>query len=209
MKFLNQMEMIRWAALAAASACLGCQAPQNSAVQGEPIQPIFGGSHGENQKRPDPIAVEKVDTHDDIIAINDIWQNYPWRGNQEGQVVGFTTAVYFQSGTTGKGSFVPGTIRCRLSSVQRKAGGTERLTLQTWEFDEKAAMGFRVMRKTINWYFYGFPLVWSPDLKLTDKEIEIQFEYERKDGRIVTGSPKRLKVPRTGDQALVEHTQVK
>lgn len=205
MKLLQLITPARGLMLALAAGSLGCQAPQS-----DPIQPIFGnGSRMENQKRPEPIEVEKVETRDDIIAINDVWQNFPWRGNSDGEIVGFTTAVYFQSGSTGKGAFVPGIIRCRLSSVQRTPNGTERLVLQTWEFDEKEAMGFRVMRKTINWYFYGFPLVWSPDLKLTDREIEVQFEYQRKDGRLVVGAPKRLRVPRTGEQAITAQPQVK
>lgn len=180
----------------------GCQGPE---PKSEPIKPIFaGGSSGEPQKRPDPVDVEKVETHDDIIAINDIWQQMPWLGDVDGQVVGFKVPVYFQSGTTGKGTFVPGTIRCRLNEIAHTAKGAQRLTLQTWELNDKEAFGFRVRRKAITGYYYGFRLRWSSDLKLSGRDIEIQFEYQRKDGRVVASAPKRFKVPLPSEVVPVE-----
>lgn len=180
----------------------GCQGPQpaNQTPQttSPPITPIFGGPKpaAAQPDKPKPLEAEKIEARDDIIAINVIWQQHPWIGDQRGMINGFKAGpVYFQSGGTSKGAFVSGKIRCDLFRIDRKPGRIDRFALQSWEFDAAKARGFRLTRRLIGGYGYGFLLNWANDLNLAGREIEVEFSYERADGRVVSSPPERLKVP--------------
>jgi hypothetical protein len=74
-------------------------------------------------------------------------------------------------------------------------GTTEKQCVHVWEFDRAAAIGYRVRKLAVMGYYYGFALTWPPNVDVTGKEVEIVFGYERADGQIVTGTPRRAMVP--------------
>ena len=140
----------------------------------------------------DPV---KIKTGDDIVNIVQFWPQPPWL-QQGDRIVGFKVTTYFVSGQTEKGAFVPGTIFAWVYElVPDGAGGRERKLAYVWELDEAEALGFRVNKRSVMGYHYGFVLRWPEDITLEGKLIEIQFGYERLDKGVVLGSSQRFRVP--------------
>jgi hypothetical protein len=137
----------------------------------------------------------KIETRDDIVQIIQYWPQMPWL-QQGDRLIGFKVTVYFVSGQTVKGAFVPGNILVWVYELIPVADGRhERKLAHMWEFDEAEALGFRVTRRGIAGYFYGFPLAWPRELALEGKQVEIQFGYERADKKLILSSARRFKVP--------------
>ena len=168
----------------------GCQSPSN-----ESGPKLFGWPGEGKAGRKAEIDPTKIETRDDVVQISQYWPQMPWL--QEGsRIVGFKVTVYFVSGQTEKGVFVPGNIFVWLYELVPMAGGRrEKKLAYVWEFDEAESMGFRVTKRAIGGYFYGFPLRWPRELALEGKRTEIQFGYERTDKQVVLGSPKIYRVP--------------
>ena len=145
--------------------------------------------------KPRELDVPRVKTRDDITAVYSIFPRDPWLRDNDGNVTGFKASVYFQSGKTQKGAFVPGKILIWLYSMHRGPDGQlERRFVHGWEMDEQEAMNWRVRFERRLGYQYGFPILWPPDADLAGKQVEIQFGYERKDGKIIEGSVRRFRV---------------
>ena len=146
-------------------------------------------------RRSAEIDPTSIPTVDDIIKIVQFYPQDPWLFESE-RVIGFKTTAYFVSGQTEKGCFVPGTIFIWVYEVSSaKAGGRERKLAHVWEFDQAEALGFRVIKRSVMGYSYGFPLRWPADVPLEGKMVEIQIGYERNDKRVVLGAARRFRVP--------------
>ncbi len=131
--------------------------------------------------------VTLVPTRDDITAVYQFFAQDPWLRNTEGRVIGITSSVYFHSGATEKGAFVPGTVLCWVYEFDRRPDGTlERKLVNVWELSEQEAMGYRVRRQSQMGYAYGFFFTWPPGVDVSGKTIEIMFGYERLDGKMIT-----------------------
>lgn len=183
--------------LAGVLACLGCETPGRNGGGYDKL-----GS-GPGNPAPAPIMIDpaKVPTRGDIVAIHQYWPNFPWL-TQSDRVVGFRVTTYFVSGETEKGAFVPGTIFAWVYTLGRGEDGTRtREIAHVWEFDQTAAMSYRVRKEAIGGYFYGFMLAWPANLDLDGKLIEIEFGYERRDKSVVTSAARRFRVPLLGEDA--------
>lgn len=184
--------------LAALGTSAGCEAPAGGATaQSKPAPSIFH-TESESRKPGGEIDADRVATRDDIVGIRQYWSQLPWlrRGDR---IVGFQATVYFVSGETGKGAFVPGRIFAWVYEVPPSAPSqAERNLLYMWELDEQQAMGFRVRRVAVMGYHYGMVLAWDENTELEGKTIDVVFGYQRRDGSIVEGAAKRFKVPVSG-----------
>ncbi len=134
--------------------------------------------------------------NDDIVSIYNYYPQLPWIRNVDDRITGIKTRTYFQSGRTGKGTFVPGEIAVELSLVvPRREGGFDRVLLHEWRFSERAAAGFRILRESMLGDSYGFALIWPDELELMGHRIEVRFKYRRSDGRVIYGPRRQFKVP--------------
>lgn len=168
----------------------GCESPRSQ----PPVSP-FRAQRDEKDARKIEIDPPKIETRDDIVQIVQYWPQMPWL--QEGsRIVGFRVTVYFVSGETEKGAFVPGNIFVWLYEFVPTADGRRNRKLaHVWEFNEAEAMGYRVTKRAIGGYYYGFPLRWPKDLSLEGKRVEVQFGYERKkDKSVLLGPPRQYRV---------------
>jgi hypothetical protein len=206
---LSRMTVLCLAALAG-----GCEAPQPGAKplfpnlfepQPKPAAtakhnniPPAGNNSGRGVKASAPVEVDvtSVPTRDDITAVYQYYtQAQQWLRNTDGRVIGFSSAVYFGSGETGKGAFVPGKALVWLWEIVTQNGAHERKLVNVWELNEQDAMGFRVRRLSPLGYGYGFFFTWPQTADLDGKTIEIMFGYERLDGKVITGAARRFMVP--------------
>jgi hypothetical protein len=145
-----------------------------------------------NQNVIDPT---KIETRDDIFQIIQYWAQMPWLHAGD-RIVGFKVTVYFVSGATEKGAFVPGTIFVWVYDLAPTADGRrERKLVHMWEFDEAEAVGFRVTKRAAGGYYYGFPLTRPRELALEGNLLEIQFGYERTDERLILSEPRQFRLP--------------
>lgn len=183
----------RWgvAALALAALYAGCQTPPPS----NPPRPILGGPQEPKPRRQDDIDPTKVKSRDDVFQIVQFWPQMPWL-QKGGRVLGFKVPVYFRSSETRLGAFVSGKIFVWVYQlVPREDGRRGSELAHMWEFNEAEAMGYRVIRRSIQGYYYGFPLIWPRELALEGKQVEIQFGYERADKRVILGEARQFRVP--------------
>lgn len=161
---------------ALAALCAGCQAPA--------------------QRGTGSIDAARAETRDDIVQIVRYWKAVPWLFDSEGRPVGFSVPIYFVSGQTERGAFVPGKILIWMYVLENQPGGPpKRELVRGWEFNEQESTLYRVTRRTIQGYGYMFPLIWGPNVEVFGKTIEIVFGYERRQGGLLTDPGKRLKVP--------------
>lgn len=196
--------VMAWLATGAAGcvALTGCETTQR-APGGGPTTP--GGTTGERPtvikydetKRKPQVRLnpDKIAPADDIVDIVQYWSNVPWLRDL-GRTVGFQVPTYFVSAKSQAGAFVPGRITVSMQRLQNSADGQRvREPLYRWDLDEDKANPFRVVKKAAGGYYYGFVLTWPEDVRIDGQEIEIQFTYERADGRVVKGNPREFKVP--------------
>jgi len=149
--------------------------------------------------RPKPgeeIDASRAETRDDIVEIVQYWRPEPWLYDADRRPVGFRSTVYFVSGATDRGAFVPGNILIWLYVLEPSTEGVpQRKHVFGWEFDEPQSVLYRVRKASLQGYYYGFPLLWGPEVDVLGREIEVVFGYERKDGRILSAPGRRLHVP--------------
>jgi hypothetical protein len=120
----------------------------------------------------------------------------PWLFDSDRRAVGFQATVYFWSGSTDRGAFVPGKIMVWMYTIEpSQVGMPQRKPVYGWEFDEAQSTLYRVRKTGIQGYYYGFPLAWGPEVDVLGREIEVVFGYEHLDGRIITAIGQRLRVP--------------
>lgn len=179
-------------ALALAALCAGCESTRSSS-SGLAGFGRRGDAEPGGQSRIDS---SKVKTRDDIVQIVQFWNQPYWLQDSE-RVGGFKVTVYFVSGETEKGAFVPGNILVKVYELVPAARGRhERKLVYGWEFSEAEAIAMRVNRRAVGGYYYGFPLQWPREVSLEGKQVEIQFGYERvADKQVVLSSPRRFRVP--------------
>jgi hypothetical protein len=179
------------AVLASALGCAGCSSSQPRKLPGS----WLGSQDDAKQRRQNEIDPTKIETRDDVFQIVQFWPQLPWL--QKGsRIVGFKVTVYFWSGETQHGTFVPGNILVWLHELEPTADGhREPRLVHMWEFDEREALAFRVRRRSVQGYYYGFPLTWPEELTLEGKQIEIQFGYERTNEQVVLSEPRQFRVP--------------
>jgi len=179
------------ATLALAAFCAGCETPPQS----NPPRSILGGRQGADRRRQNEIDPTKIESRDDIFQIVQFWPQMPWLQKAD-RVVGFKVTVYFRSSETRLGAFVSGNILVWVYElVPAEDGRREPRLAHMWEFDQAEAMGYRITRRSIQGYYYGFPLIWPRELTLEGKQVEIQFGYERADKRVVLSEPRQFRVP--------------
>ncbi len=160
----------------------GCEAPQPFAT------PPRGDASAE-------VDAARVPTRDDIVAIRQFWSQLPWLRRGE-RIVGFQATLYLISGETSRGAFAPGRIVAWLYEVPPGATtDEERKLLHVWELDSQQSLGYRVRREAVMGYHYGFVLTWEDQVEVSGKLVDIVFGYERLDGRVILGAPKRFRVP--------------
>jgi len=132
-----------------------------------------------------------------IIGVRKFIMQEPWLSfSPDGlrQVDGFKATIYLESGTTGKGAFGDGNIRVSMYTVDRE-GGSEHLRLAVqWELTPEQTVPWRVKKATRLGWGYGLRLPWG-DADVGGKEVEVVFQFLRKDGTVVSSEPIRLRVP--------------
>ncbi len=132
---------------------------------------------------------------DDVVAIRQYYSQ-PWLKDDDGRVNGMRMRVYFISAETEKGVFVPGEIRTALEVLEPLPDGTyARELVHEWRFDQREAAGFRILRKSIIGDSYGFVLPWPAHADVAGREVQVQFEYTRHDGRVIARRGSRFCVP--------------
>ncbi|WP_320046855.1 hypothetical protein [uncultured Ilyobacter sp.] len=154
------------------------------------------GCTAADRKNNPEIDANRIPERDDIVQIIQYWPQDPWLYNGP-RVVGFKAPVYFVSGQTQKGAFVPGTIFVWVYRLHRTQPHQppERELAHVWQFNKREASNFRVTKRAIGGYYYGFPLRWPDDLRLEGQRIELQIGYERLDKVVILGTARQFKVP--------------
>lgn len=181
------------AALCAVALLTGCQSPQPAPPPSANTGRLLGT--GATTEGPSEIDVETVPARDDIFQITQFWPQVIWLKNVNREPVGFHCPIYFVSTGTGKGAFVSGNVLCKLSVVKRGPDGRPTNELvHEWRLDPQQAMKFRVRRKPAMGFAYDLYLTWPSQLNLYGRDVEIQFFYERLDGRTINGTLKRFRV---------------
>ncbi len=168
----------------------GCQAQQATPTK----SPLGGGAEPGAGGVPeiDPTTVE---TRDDIVDIVQYWNPEPWL-LESGRPVGFRATVLFISGATGRGAFVPGNIMIWMYALEpSEEGMPKRTLLYGWEFTEDQSILYRVRKRSIQGYYYGFQLLWGPEVDALGKEVEFVVGYQRLDGRPLTAPGRQFRVP--------------
>jgi hypothetical protein len=143
---------------------------------------------------PKPIDPTTVDTRDDVIRIIPYWSQVPWLKSSD-VVVGFGVRVYFVSGETEVGTFVPGQIQILTNLLTPEGDYLRRSLVHQKTIVGQEEVGFRVRRKSPIGYSYGFPVRWPDDLNLAGKQIEVLIRYVRTNGTTIDSASKRLRVP--------------
>lgn len=154
----------------------------------------------QNAPRRDPnanrIDSTRIETRDDIVQIVAYWNQPYWLQDSE-RVRGFKATVYFVSGESEKGAFVPGNMFVWIyEMVPAGRGRFERKLVHGRQFSEAEALALRVNKRAAGGYYYGMILQWPRDVYLEGKQVQIQFGYERQSNKQVVLSPSRsFKVP--------------
>lgn len=145
------------------------------------------------------IIPEQVEPRDDITDISCRWKDPIWI-YKSGAVVGFRVPVFFISAKTQLGAFVSGTIQVNLYLVERgEDGEVHRGIIHTWELDPKKAADFRYTKVAVGGYMYGLILAWPEKFNLHGRHIEIEIQYIRGDGQVISYPPKLYHVPQKAD----------
>jgi hypothetical protein len=141
------------------------------------------------------IQTNAVELRDDITDISCRWKDPIWVGMAE-QVKGFRVSAFFISAETRRGAFVSGDILVNLFLLERGADGdVHRGLIYNWELDPQKAADFRHTRTVVGGYMYGLILAWPDEFDLHGQHIEIQIQYRRGDGQIISYPPKHYRVP--------------
>lgn len=209
MRLFNSTILATLAATTILLATAGCQTPQGGWFgQPAPGQSTNAVRDSGVPTKPDPknaeVDVTKTEEHDDVYEIASLLPNNPWIRGQGSKIVGLRVPAYFVSGTTRRGSYVPGTILAWVYGYEADAAGNpQRVPLHVWEFDRTEAMNWRITKRSVMGYPYMFLLRWPQEIDLEGRTIELELGYERqKDKQVVVSPAKRLKVP--GSDIMIE-----
>ncbi len=181
----------------------GCMVPQTPLGGSNPPTPATAGTNNPGQwpmftnvaSRDAAAAPSKDDPN--IIGVRKFLAQEPWLSfSKEGlrQADGFKATIYLESGTSGKGAFGDGNIRVSMYTVEREADGEHlRLAVQ-WELSPEQTLPWRVKKASRLGWGYGLRLPWG-DADVCGHEVEVSFQFLRKDGAIISAEPVRLRVP--------------
>ncbi len=135
----------------------------------------------------------------DIVRVVTYYANNPFVSfdpQSDPNPEGFKVTYYAVSSTTQKGAYGDGLIRFKMYVIHRddpdQPPKGERV--KVWEFASDEALGWRVARRTGLGWPYQFYLNWG-EADPYGKEIRIVPEFVRRDGQVIRGSPKDIKVP--------------
>jgi hypothetical protein len=147
--------------------------------------------------RQHPIA--KVPLDPDIIRVVKFFSISPWINfdpNNSRKPGGFAVeALYLVSARTERGAFGDGIIRVIMTAVDRDEKGKKVVReVQRWSFDPEEALPYRLKEKQVLGYGYQLRCNWG-DADVLGKEIAIRVEFERRDGRVITGQANHFLVP--------------
>ncbi len=163
-----------------------------------PILLSLWGCNGPLFVDPQVREAMNVPLDPDIIRVhtlygNNIFMSFDSAGDVNPE--GFRVTYYAVSSQTRKGAYGDGLIRIKLFVVRHPPDQAPVGELvKTWEYTPEQAMGWRVKKQAIGGWPYEFFLNWG-DADVYGQEIRIVPEFVRKDGAVVRGSPKSLKVP--------------
>lgn len=135
----------------------------------------------------------------DIISVRRYFENNPFLSfddHADPNPEGFKVTYYAVSSATKKGAHGDGLIRFRMYIIEPGQGNEPSVgrLAKTWEFDPQQAMGWRISKMSALGWPYLFHLNWG-DADPYGREIRIVPEFVRRDGHVIRGSPKDLKVP--------------
>lgn len=155
-----------------------------------------GGCQSSSRAKDHYINIERVPKRDDIVRVVQFWNPVPWIYDSTNRVIGFKVPTYFISSKTEKGAFVTGTVFVWLHLVERdKQGKIVRRTVHIWQMEKDEVFLFAIRKEAIGGYYHGFILTWPTNLDLAGRDVEIEFGYQRGDGRLVMASPRDFRVP--------------
>jgi len=182
------------------SACMVPQTPMGGTSSAAPAQagtsspgqwPMFTSASVRDA------AAEAPKDDANIIGVRKFIAQEPWLSfSKEGlrQADGFKATLYLESGTSGKGAFGDGNIRISMYTVERDGDGEHlRLAVQ-WELAPEQTLPWRVKKATRLGWGYGLRLPWG-DADVCGREVEVSFQFLRKDDAIISAEPVRLRVP--------------
>ena len=180
-----------------AAGVIGGSGCESSRVGTSPGSAWLGQQRSNNKPADNRIDSTRVETRDDIVQIVSFWNQPYWLQDIE-RVRGFKSTVYFVSGYTEKGAFVPGPIDIWVyEMVPTSTGRYERRLVFTHQLNAAEAMAMRVNKLAVGGYYYGFLIQWPIDLYLEGKQVQIQFGYERQaDKQVILSSPRTFEVPK-------------
>lgn len=164
--------------------CAGCES--SGADYGAPR---LRGDHGEPGLR------------DDIVEIHQYLMRPAWLKDEEGRINGLRVRTYFLPAALpgkeiAKGVFVSGRFTCSLYALGPRPDGTyQRELVHSWSFDAREAAGFRVTEASIMGDSYGLFLIWPEEVDLPGREVMLEVQYQRRDGRVVAYRGARMLVP--------------
>ncbi|QOJ14949.1 MAG: hypothetical protein HRU75_09965 [Planctomycetia bacterium] len=190
--FVGRCKAEVWLALAlVAGIAAGCAEPAKDPYAGVGRPPSVAVAP------PAYIDVMAVPVRDDIVSVQCFWSAVPWiQDSATGKTVGFRVLTYFVSRDTEKGAFVSNPVVLSMSRIGMDAAGDfVREPLHEWTLDQVAATGFRVRKRAVGGYYYGFVLRWPPNVDPSGKRIEVQIGYRRADGVLVQSTPRGFDVP--------------
>jgi hypothetical protein len=142
---------------------------------------------------------ERVPREPNIVRLITFCKNNPWvnldtAGDPNPE--GLRVTCYAVSARTDRGANADGTFRFKLFTISHPQGAEPigRL-VKTCEFDADKAQFYRVSRHVphLGWP-YMFTLDWG-DAEVYGREIRVVPEFVRRDGRIISGTPKSFRVP--------------
>lgn len=143
----------------------------------------------------------RVQTNDQISAVAVFWDQrdlWLYRPDNTDVVAGFQMNVYFLSGRSGKGVFVPGDIVVKVFVEEMTEQGQQTFLAHQARLTEQEAVKWRYTKRGTLGYYYGLRIDWprDRDALLAGREIEVRVEYEADSGRLVRSTAHRLNVPR-------------
>ncbi len=163
------------------------------------VLPVLVACDTSSSRRVSASRVMRAPLASDIIGVRRYFENNPFLSfddQADPNPEGFKVTYYAVSAATQKGAHGDGLIRFRMYIIEpgEDDGPAVGRLAKTWEFDPDQAMGWRVSKMSVLGWPYLFHLNWG-DADPYGREIRIVPEFVRKDGHVVRGSPKDLKVP--------------
>lgn len=136
----------------------------------------------------------------DIVRVSTFYNNQrPWLNFDQPPTnvpQGFKCTVFLSNSKSALGCVGDGVLHVEMFRVDDVPGGQPvRTPIKKWSYDVQQAAFFRVKEPGPYGLGYGLRLNWD-DADVAGREIVVVMSFERRDGVIIHGVPKYLKVPR-------------